>query len=607
MNKNIFVLSTFALSLWGCSPTVNNPTTQTNPPPVNTSGQLQLIVKAKAEFDVTTAPDGTAKFELVKKTYASGGTCTHGSCIDFTDVTVTNTVDTQFSLSHMNIPSNAFSTTSTNNNLGNFLTLQLGTLFDNDLFECNVNQKCTSAIIQIYQTGGGTTPGLYDSASGQVIPLLVTSSALTTPTSIPTGSPALPYTDVPTSSLVILQQENITSSQEVVNITDASFTNPNYNLFANMSAAGQGTYTAHIVVEYDLAASGGTWGDTFIPNNLAFANLGGTPTSATVNSNSVTLAGIGTAPATANCVNCLVSVNGGAFAASVTGVVPGSSIQLQAQASGNAATAVTASLTVGDAPTATWSVTTVDPSKKANYTCSGGNQTFTVPAGVTSIYVKTWGAGGGAFTRGNAGTGGGGGSAWGFLPVTPGQSFNIVAGCPGQPNSGNDTYGGGGGGSPGGGSGGGRSAIQSGGDLITAGGGGGGADGNASGGAGGGNGQTGSGSNVPCGGEIIGQGASVNGPGGGNGGGSQYQGGQSSTANCAGGGGGGGFFGGGAGNGNGSGGGGSGHLDGSVLNGGQATGSFTTPANTGDPDWGGASFGAGAYAAGTTGRVVVSW
>jgi hypothetical protein len=605
MNKNIFVLSAFVFSLWGCSQIANNQTTQPNLPTVDTSNQLQLIVKAKAEFDVTTTPDGTAKFELVKKTYAAGGTCTHGNCIDFTDVTVTNTVDTQFSLSHINIPSNAFSTTSANTNLGNFLTLQLGTLYDNDLFQCNVNQKCTSAIIQIYQTGGGTTPGLYDSVSGQVIPLLVTSSALTSPTAIPFGSPAPPYNDVATSSLAILQQENITVSQQVVNITDAAFTNPNYALFADMSAAGQGTYTAHIVVEYDLAASGGTWGDTFIPNNLAFANLGGAPTSATVNSNSVTLTGIGTAPATANCTNCLISVNGGAFTPTGT-VVSGNTIQLQAQASASGSTTVTASLAVGNAPTATWSVATY--AQKTSYTCTGGNQTFTVPAGVTSIYVKTWGAGGGAFSNGNAGLGGGGGSAWGFLPVTPGQLYTIVAGCPGQPSSGGDTYGGGGGGSPSGGSGGGRSALQNGGDLITAGGGGGGADGNASGGAGGGNGQTGSPSNVPCGGEVIGQGASTGGPGSGNGGGGQYQGGQSSTANCAGGGGGGGYWGGGAGNGNGSGGGGSGHLDASVSNGGQQTGSYSTPANTGDPDWGGVGYGAGSVnQGGTTGKVVVSW
>ncbi len=61
-----------------------------------------------------------------------------------------------------------------------------------------------------------------------------------------------------------------------------------------------------------------------------------------------------------------------------------------------------------------------------NYT--GGVQTYMVPAGVTSVNIKTWGAqgvnGGGAF-GGEAGLGG---YAEGVATVTPGEILNIYVG-----------------------------------------------------------------------------------------------------------------------------------------------------------------------------------
>ncbi|MFJ8043545.1 glycine-rich protein, partial [Kitasatospora sp. NPDC096147] len=118
-------------------------------------------------------------------------------------------------------------------------------------------------------------------------------------------------------------------------------------------------------------------------------------------------------------------------------------------------------------------------------TYSGGDQTFTVPPGVTTLFARLWGAGGGGVLRsyytGQFG-GGGGGHTTGNLTVTPGQQLTVTAGQGGVTNSSAVTYGGGGAGGQGrteatGGSGGGLSAVWAGAygtnPLLIAGGGGG--------------------------------------------------------------------------------------------------------------------------------------
>src|SRR5690242_9780006 len=59
-----------------------------------------------------------------------------------------------------------------------------------------------------------------------------------------------------------------------------------------------------------------------------------------------------------------------------------------------------------------------------NYT--GAQQTFTVPAGITSIHVNMYGAKGGDGQ--NAGTGGSGGRVQADYPVTPGQTIYVFVG-----------------------------------------------------------------------------------------------------------------------------------------------------------------------------------
>lgn len=118
----------------------------------------------------------------------------------------------------------------------------------------------------------------------------------------------------------------------------------------------------------------------------------------------------------------------------------------------------------------------------STYNFTGGIQTFTVPCGVTSVFVQTWGAQGGAgATGGNSvlgGSGGLGGYAEGFLAVAPGDVLNIFVGGQGATPTGGFN-GGANGGSQNAGGGGGASDVRRNGTaeanrVITAGGGGGG-------------------------------------------------------------------------------------------------------------------------------------
>ncbi|MEU4928846.1 hypothetical protein AB0G54_20385 [Streptomyces yokosukanensis] len=98
------------------------------------------------------------------------------------------------------------------------------------------------------------------------------------------------------------------------------------------------------------------------------------------------------------------------------------------------------------------------------FTYTGADQFATVPAGVTHVEIKVWGAGGGgAGDPGNSGRGGGGGGfSTGTVAVAPGQRLLVVVGQGGQAGSAARTYGQGGAGSRSdypGGSGGGLSGV----------------------------------------------------------------------------------------------------------------------------------------------------
>lgn len=277
---------------------------------------------------------------------------------------------------------------------------------------------------------------------------------------------------------------------------------------------------------------------------------------------------------------------------------------------------------------------------------TGADQSFTMPAGCTSVTAKLWGAGGGAGGTGRHpdslnGFGGGGGFASGAFTLPPGQILIVRVG-------------GGGGGAPyyyKGGGGGGYSGIflQSGDPLLIAGGGGGGSGvtqlnianhGGPGGGLAGGDAYGGSYA------QLNGKGGTQSAGGGGGvklafdpnwppADGGPYQGGVQDgplndamptyaggtspssfgTSYTSGmGQGGGGYFGGGAGNvgdtstGSGGGGGGSGYAAPFVFNAQLLAGSGASAANAGDPDRGGAGQGGTSpMQSGAPGRVVITW
>ena len=98
----------------------------------------------------------------------------------------------------------------------------------------------------------------------------------------------------------------------------------------------------------------------------------------------------------------------------------------------------------------------------SNFANTGSDQSYTVPAGITTLKISMWGAGGGS--GGGGGAGGAGAYVQGYLTVTPGQVLTMIVGTGGGYFGGFTSVGYGGGGAnpytaPAG-SGGGRSAIR---------------------------------------------------------------------------------------------------------------------------------------------------
>jgi subtilisin-like proprotein convertase family protein len=231
---------------------------------------------------------------------------------------------------------------------------------------------------------------------------------------------------------------------------------------------------------YNVAVSGMTGSGTVIAtvpagvctNATAQANLASTSTDNTVTYN---------APPGCTSVNPVpnqtVCNNSPTAAVNFSSPTPGTtfswvnnttSIGLAASGTGNIPSFIATNATA-NAVTATITVTpilTVVTPTTTTFNFTGGAQTFTVPAGVTSINFTALGAEGGSGATGtnNGGTvaggaGGKGSRATGTLAVTPGQVINIfVGGAGGTPTAGFN--GGGTGGSANAGGGGGASDVR---------------------------------------------------------------------------------------------------------------------------------------------------
>jgi alpha-tubulin suppressor-like RCC1 family protein len=239
-------LISFLVLIQGCS-SRETPSTQ-NPgmlPPVSGGSNIGSVsLKARAIYAVTAQNSKTGTSLTFKRQALQ--TCQEGNCTDFTDINISNAANTEFALDLTNIPNNQYSANTNNQNLQNFLTLDIGTLFDNNLFSC-ANLKCDIAQIRLYTI---STLGLYDAVSQQSVPLLVDSQYLTSATPVPLGS----------NQGLVIDQELIPLNQQVISLINGDFndahgTNGGYTLSANFTQAGAGTYTSQVVIEYDLASN----------------------------------------------------------------------------------------------------------------------------------------------------------------------------------------------------------------------------------------------------------------------------------------------------------------------------------------------------------------
>lgn len=113
----------------------------------------------------------------------------------------------------------------------------------------------------------------------------------------------------------------------------------------------------------------------------------------------------------------------------------------------------------------------LDAPVRTVFNTTGADQSYTVPAGVTTLLVQLWGGGAMGSTHTSLSDwGANGGYTQAYLTVTPGETLTIIAGGPGNNVPAAAAYGGGGA-SPRGNGGAGRSAIRRGStELLTAGG-----------------------------------------------------------------------------------------------------------------------------------------
>jgi Flp pilus assembly pilin Flp len=129
---------------------------------------------------------------------------------------------------------------------------------------------------------------------------------------------------------------------------------------ATASASHDGTVTGTVSLGDTVSASWTVTTRSFdaVPDGFSFADVTGAALSAVTVSNAVTVGGFdGTLTATPG-AGVMVSLNGGSFADSATGVQAGDTLALRVQASNAANTPVTGSVTLGSVTSGTWTVTT---------------------------------------------------------------------------------------------------------------------------------------------------------------------------------------------------------------------------------------------------------
>ncbi|MBK7432586.1 MAG: hypothetical protein IPI66_00985 [Chitinophagaceae bacterium] len=227
-----------------------------------------------------------------------------------------------------------------------------------------------------------------------------------------------------------------------VPLTTFNWTRDNVATVTGIAASGSGNISG---ILNNTTNSPVTVTFTIIPSTVSCI---GTPITATVTVNPI--------PDVNQPANQVVCNNTSTLPVNFTGLVAGTifnwtntapSIGLAASGTGDIAS-FTATNATGAPVVATITVTptTIAPPVTQTFNYTGGMQTFTVPAGITSVTIDAYGAQGGSGAVGNSnsgptagGNGGLGTRATGTLAVTPGQVLNIFVGGAGATPTGAST------------------------------------------------------------------------------------------------------------------------------------------------------------------------
>lgn len=218
------LVAALILSLSGCGkagPGQGDTPNSSEPSRVPGMDRTGAMVKSRFSIDVQM---GTST-GLVVKSSARGATRI---------ISVTNP-----ELSSMTMDTTGLVIPKVSNKLLDFGFLELTSLMDNQLNVCGVGakQKCGSAFIRIYTTGTASS-GLYNSADGYGVPLMVGLSSYSAVGLNPEGG-------------AIMESIKIPSDKHVVRLSD--FSNLKYNMKSDFTNAGAGQYSTTIVIEYALA------------------------------------------------------------------------------------------------------------------------------------------------------------------------------------------------------------------------------------------------------------------------------------------------------------------------------------------------------------------
>lgn len=179
------------------------------------SEESQVVVRARAEISVTTSE------RTMRASVSQPVTVTNAAAVDMT------------------LDNSAFVPPTISNSVMNFGDIAIGSLLDNDLKVCgpSQNQKCNTALIRVFTSGSSGT-GLFNEIDGYGVPL---TSMLTTALTVGLGA----------ANAAVMQTLSIPANKRVIRLSDFTPA-PVYQIHADFTDAGAGTFSTTIVIEYAL-------------------------------------------------------------------------------------------------------------------------------------------------------------------------------------------------------------------------------------------------------------------------------------------------------------------------------------------------------------------